>query len=55
MVKALATTPMRPRTDGIGKRDVVLNFGGIVIKPGDYLYADRDGVIVLDAPAHEGA
>lgn len=51
-VKALATTPMRPRHDGIGLEGVALNFGNVVIRPGDYLYADRDGVIVLDAAVH---
>lgn len=51
-VKALGTTPMRPRTDGIAKINVPVTFGGITIKPGDYLYADKDGVIVLDAPSH---
>ncbi|MDH5747867.1 MAG: ribonuclease E activity regulator RraA [Rhodospirillales bacterium] len=50
-VKALGSTPMRPRSDGIGKAGISLNFGGIAIHPGDYLYADADGVIVLKDPA----
>ena len=29
-----------------GERDIPLSFGGIEITPGDYLYADTDGVIV---------
>ncbi len=53
-VKAVKSTPMRPRTDGIGKADVVLRFGGIVVHPGDYVYADLDGVIVTERPVHEG-
>ena len=52
-VKAIATTPMRPRVDGIGLRDVDLNFGGIVIRPGEYLYADKDGVIVSEKKLHD--
>lgn len=51
-VKALKCTPMRPRTDGIGKADTVLRFGGIVVNPGDYIYADLDGVIVTKKPIH---
>jgi regulator of ribonuclease activity A len=52
-VKALGTTAMPPRHDGIGCEDVTLYFGGIAICPGDYLYADRDAVIVLKRPVHE--
>ncbi len=33
-----------PTTEG--ERDVELSFGGITVSPGDYLYADTDGVIV---------
>jgi len=52
-VKAIATTPMRPRVDGIGLRDVDVNFGGIVIRPGEWLYADLDGVIVSEKKLHD--
>ena len=52
-VKAIGTTPMRPRTDGIVKIGVPLYFGGIVINDGDYLYADVDGIIVGPKPLHD--
>ena len=52
-VKATAATAMPPRRDGIGRADEALNFGGIVINPGDYVYADRDAVIVLSGPVHD--
>lgn len=51
--KALKCTPMRPRTDGIGHADVTLQFGGIVVNPGDYVYADCDGVIITKKPIHK--
>ncbi len=51
-VKAIGATAMRPRHDGIGMEGVPLHMGGIDIKPGDYVYADRDAVIVLDKPVH---
>jgi len=51
-VKAVAATAMRPRTDGIGRAGDNLNMGGIVIRPGEYVYADRDAVIVLAKPVH---
>ena len=50
--KALRCTAMRPRTDGIGLADVQLRFGGAVIDPGDYIYADLDAVIVCKKPIH---
>lgn len=52
-VKAIGTAPMRPRLDGIAKRDVELCFGGITIRPGDWVYADPDGVIVADRKLHD--
>jgi regulator of ribonuclease activity A len=30
----------------IGERDVNVTFGGATLKPGEWLYADEDGVIV---------
>jgi regulator of ribonuclease activity A len=52
-VKAIGTTPQRPRHDGIAKTGVTLHFGGIDINDGDYLYADADGVIVAAGPLHK--
>lgn len=51
-VKAIGVTAMRPRTDGIGREGGALTMGSIVIRPGEYVYADRDAVIVLSKPAH---
>jgi len=52
-VKALGTTAMPPSNEMEGIVGVDLNFGGILYRPGDYLYADRDCVIVLDEADHE--
>ncbi|MDH3229193.1 MAG: ribonuclease E activity regulator RraA [Alphaproteobacteria bacterium] len=51
-VKALGTTAMPPRRGAGGRAGEALNFGGIAINAGDYLYADRDAVIVLPGPVH---
>jgi regulator of ribonuclease activity A len=51
-VKAVGTTAMPPRHDGIGREGVTLYFGNVAISPGDYVYADRDAVIVLERPVH---
>jgi len=52
-VKAIGTTPRRPRHHGLAETGVALYFGGIVINDGDYLYTDADGVIVAAGPLHE--
>ncbi len=47
-VQALGTHPMKTDKKGIGELNVAVKFGGVVIKPGDYIYADNNGVIVAD-------
>ena len=51
-VKAVGATAMPPRKDGTGRVGVEIYFGGVVFHPGDYVYADRDAVIVLTRPVH---
>lgn len=45
-VKALGTHPLKTDKRGEGQRDVVVRFGGVTFQPGDWLYADEDGVVV---------
>jgi regulator of ribonuclease activity A len=47
-VKALYAVPRRSGKEGIGERDVPVDFAGITFTPGHYLYADPDGIIVTD-------
>lgn len=49
-VKAIATCPMKTDKQGQGLRDVPVEFGGLLIRPGDWLSADEDGVVLADAP-----
>ena len=49
-IKALATCPRRTDKLGQGLRDVPVAFGGLVIAPGQWLAADGDGVVLMDAP-----
>ena len=49
-VKALGTIPARSASDGQGVVDVPVKFAGVQFNPGDYLYADEDGVVVSDRP-----
>ena len=45
-VQALATHPMKSVKRGIGLYNEVLRFGGVEFVPGEYLYADNNGVLV---------
>lgn len=45
-VRALGLDPRRSVKRGAGESDVAVSFLGATIRPGDWLYADRDGVLV---------
>ena len=46
-VKALGTLPLKSVKKGAGEANIELNFSGVRFTPGEYLYADEDGVIVI--------
>lgn len=48
-VKALGTNPRKSSKAGAGAVDVPVGFGGVSFTPGDTLYSDEDGVVVLPA------
>ena len=52
-VKALGTIPLRADRDAIGEIDIPTAFGGVIFTPGDWLYADADGVIVAAQRLHD--
>jgi regulator of ribonuclease activity A len=45
-VRALATMPRKSNKKGRGERDVPITFGGVTFTPGEWLYADADGIVV---------
>lgn len=45
-VKALAPHPRKSEKKGAGRRDVPVTFAGVTFTPGEWLYADEDGIIV---------
>lgn len=45
-VQALASVPVKTLKRGIGDLNISIEFGGIAIHPGDYIYADNNGVVV---------
>lgn len=48
-VFALGVTPIAPRPRKLGNMDVPIMCGGIRVAPGDALFADADGVVVIEA------
>ncbi len=49
-VRALALTPRRSIKRGVGQRDVPVSIDGVRVQAGDWIYVDRDGVLVSRAP-----
>ena len=49
---ALASVPMPTQRKEQGLRDLAVQINGCWIKPGDWLYADADGVVVSRKPVH---
>jgi len=45
-ILALGTYPLKSKKAGTGERNSILQFGGVDWKPGEYVYADEDGVII---------
>ncbi len=49
-VQALASHPLRTEKRGLGDLDVIVTFAGLTFRPGEYLYADNNGIIVSPSP-----
>ena len=52
-VKAIGTCPFKSIKRGAGKKGEALSFGEVEWIPGQYVYADDDGVIISEKPLHE--
>lgn len=50
-IRALALMPWPTDRQDQGLRDVPVQLGGVWVRPGDWLYADEDGIVVMSAPA----
>lgn len=53
-ILARALIPIKTEKRGLGQRDVPVSIGGVIVSPGDWLYADRDGVVVFAEAVHDG-
>ena len=49
-VQALGSCPLKTEKRGVGQRDIDIHIGGVDVAPGDYIYADNNGVIVSKRP-----
>lgn len=49
-VRALDTHPQKSIKKGVGDRNIAVTFGGVTFNPGEWLYADEDGVLVSAKP-----
>ena len=47
-VKALALMPLRSVKRGEGQANMPVTIQGVPVRPGDWLYADEDGIVVSD-------
>jgi regulator of ribonuclease activity A len=45
-VQALNTIPLKTEKRGMGDLNVAVTFGGVTFNPGEFVYADNNGVIV---------
>ena len=46
-IRALGVCPLKSIKNGVGDSNLIVNFSGVTFTPGEYLYADEDGVIVV--------
>jgi regulator of ribonuclease activity A len=52
-VFAIDTHPMKTVKLNVGEAEIPVSFGGVSFVPGEWLYADEDGVIVSSSPLHD--
>jgi regulator of ribonuclease activity A len=51
-IRALASMPLPTEKRSEGQRDVPVQIQGVWVRPGDWLYADEDGMVVSSVPLH---
>jgi len=47
-VFAIGTCPRKSNKNGEGETNVAVAFSGVLFKPGHFLYADEDGIVVCE-------
>jgi regulator of ribonuclease activity A len=54
-IRALGSLPLPTERRQQGLRDVVVRIQGVTVRPGEWLYADEDGTLIVDRPLHKAA
>jgi regulator of ribonuclease activity A len=49
-VQALGVHPLKTHKQGVGEVDLAVTFGGVTFSPGDYIYADNNGILASSQP-----
>lgn len=49
-IRALASLPMPTEKQGQGQKDLPVQIQGVWVRPGDWLYADADGILISSQP-----
>jgi regulator of ribonuclease activity A len=49
-IRALNTHPLKSGKRGVGQENLPVTFAGVTFRPGEYLYADDDGIVVSATP-----
>lgn len=49
-IRALAAMPLPSIKRDEGQRDIAVQVQGVWVRPGEWLYADEDGIVVMPAP-----
>ncbi len=47
-IRALGTHPQRSIRKGMGDQRIRINIAGVAVSPGDWIYADEDGIVVAN-------
>jgi regulator of ribonuclease activity A len=53
-IRALALHPQRSVRKGAGDKDLQVVIAGVAVRPGDWIYADADGVLVSRTALGQG-
>ena len=51
-IRALGVHPRRSVRRGVGDADLAVLIAGVMVRPGDWIYADADGVLISREPLH---
>lgn len=51
-IRALAAHPRRSIRKGLGEKDLVVDVAGVTVRPGDWVYADADGILIARSILH---